>query len=327
MLPHLVGDEEFRLLGPAVDTLRLPDLVFTERLAVGRARVLLRRRPVADVAVDDDERGAVVRIAERLERAVEHLEIVGVPHARDVPAVGDEARRHVLGEREARAPLDRDPVVVVDPAEVRQAEVAGERRGLRRDPLHHAAVAGQRVHVVVEQLDARTVVARREPAAADRHPDARRHALPQRPGGGLDAGRPAILGMAGALALELAEAPDIVEGDRRLPEPLVVGVHRLDAGQVQHGVEQHRRVAGRQHEPVAVRPDGVVGIEAQPPLPERVDDRRQGHRRAGVAGARRLHGVHRQRPDRVDAQTIEIHITRHRRLLIPHAIPPPRRRS
>jgi hypothetical protein len=44
---------------------------------------------------------------------------------------------------------------------------------------------------------------------------------------------------------------------------LLVLFDRLDAGQMQHRVEQHRGVADGQHEAVAVRPDGIVRIEAQ----------------------------------------------------------------
>ena len=67
---------------------------------------------------------------------------------------------------------------------------------------------------------------------------------------------------------------------RQLAEPLVLRVDRLHAGQVQHRVEQHRRVAHRQHEAIAVRPDRIVGIEAQELLPETVGHRRHRHRRA-----------------------------------------------
>ena len=44
-------------------------------------------------------------------------------------------------------------------------------------------------------------------------------------------------------------------------------------------------MADREHEAVAVRPDRIGGVEAQePPVPQRVADRRQAHRRAGMAG-------------------------------------------
>jgi hypothetical protein len=59
-------------------------------------------------------------------------------------------------------------------------------------------------------------------------------------------------------------------------------------------------MAGRQHEAVAIRPDRVIGIEAQEALPETVDDRRQRHRRPRMAGVGLLYGV------RIDTQPIDV---------------------
>ena len=98
VLADAVGHEELRVLGPAVAPLGEADLLVAERLAVRRARVLLVRRAVGDVAVDDDQRRAIGGALERPERALEHLEVVGVADAGDVPAVADEARRHVVAE-------------------------------------------------------------------------------------------------------------------------------------------------------------------------------------------------------------------------------------
>ena len=200
--------------------------------------VLLVRRAVADVAVHDDEGGPPAAALGRLEGAVEHGEVVRVPDARDVPAVGDEAGGHVFAEGELGVALDRDVVVVVDPAEVVELEVPGQRRRLAGDALHEAAVAAQRVDVEVEHLEAGAVELRRRPLAGHGHAHARRHSLPEGARRGLDAGGPAIFGMAGALALELAEALDVLQGDGELAEGLVFRVHGLDAGEVQHRIEQ-----------------------------------------------------------------------------------------
>ena len=115
-----------------------------------------------------------------------------------------------------------------------------------------------------------------------------------------------VFRMARRLAAELAEAADIVERDRRLPELLVIGVHRLRAGQVQHGPQQHRGVAVREHEAVAVGPDRILRVEAHDPVPDRVDQRRQRHRRAGVPGLGLLDRVDREGADGVDRELVEI---------------------
>ena len=56
VLVDAVGDEELGVLGPAVGALGLAHLLLAERLAVGGGGVLLVRRALADVAVDDDQR-------------------------------------------------------------------------------------------------------------------------------------------------------------------------------------------------------------------------------------------------------------------------------
>ncbi len=126
MLVHAVGDEELGVLGPSVKTLGETDLIVAQRLAMGLGRVVLVRRAVADVAVDDDERGTPFRALEDLEGARDTIHVVGVVHALHVPAVTHEPPGHVLRERQACAALDGDAVVVVDPAQVVETQVAGQ---------------------------------------------------------------------------------------------------------------------------------------------------------------------------------------------------------
>src|SRR5262249_1598570 len=86
--------------------------------------------------------------------------------------------------------------------------------------------------------------------------------LPQPwPRGRVVASTPAVwpyFGMARAPAAELAELPDVVEGDGR-----AMALRVLDTGEVQERVEEHRGMAVREHEAIAVGPRRVVGIEPQ----------------------------------------------------------------
>ena len=81
---------------------------------------------------------------------------------------------------------------------------------------------------------------------------------------------------------ELAEALDVVQ--RR---PLV-------PGEVEQRVDQHRAVAGRQDEPVAVGPLGIGGIELQVPREQRRRGIGHAHRHAGMPAVRGLDRVHRE---------------------------------
>ena len=126
MLVHAVGDEELGVLRPSVKTFGETDLVLPQRLAMGFGRVVLVRRAIADVAVEDDERGAAFRALEDLEGARDTIHVVGVVHALHVPSVTHEPPGHVLRERQACAAFDGDAIVVVDPAQVVETQVAGQ---------------------------------------------------------------------------------------------------------------------------------------------------------------------------------------------------------
>ena len=77
-----------------------------------------------------------------------------------------------------------------------------------RNAFHQAAVAGQHIGVVVDQVIAEGGV---HDALGERHADAVGEALAERPGGRLDAGGMAIFGMAGGARAELAEMLDLVD--------------------------------------------------------------------------------------------------------------------
>ena len=149
---------------------------------------------------------------EGLEGAAEQLEVVRVADPGDVPAVALEAGGDVVAVGELGVAVDRDVVVVVDPAEVVELQVAGERGGLVRDALHQVAVAADRVDVEVEELEAGAVEARRQPLA--RRSPSRRWSRSPWPSGPVVVSTPEVQrysGWPGHLRVELAEALDVVE--------------------------------------------------------------------------------------------------------------------
>ena len=261
MFAHAIGHGEARVGVEAVELLGAARLVDTQRLAVGGGAVLLVRRAVADVAVHDDQRWAVVRALEGLQRQRRGLDVVGVGHLQHLPAAGREARADVLGKGDGRRAFDADVVAVVDPAQPAELQVAGERCRFGAQPFHHVAVAGQREHPVVEEREAGTVVGGGQPGLRDGHAHAGGHALAQRAGGGLDAGGPAVLRVPGAAAAGLAKALQVGHRHRQaFARPVQTG-RGLDAAQMQQPVQQRRGVADRQHEAVAVGPSSIFGVE------------------------------------------------------------------
>ena len=92
--------------------------------------------------------------------------------------------------------------------------------------------------------------------------------------------------MPGGLAAELTKALDIFDRKRV-------------AGEVQHSVQQHRAVAVREHEPVAVGPQRVAGVVAHELAPQHLRDIGHAHGHAGMPRVRALYGIHGQCADGV----------------------------
>src|SRR5262245_16296747 len=135
--------------------------------------VLLVRRSVPDVSVQNDERGTPLSPLEGVESVFDALEVVGGADPQHVPIVSQEARHDVFRERDARAPLDRDVVVVVDPAEVIETKVAGQRSRFRSHALHQAAVTANYINVVIEDFEVWSVEMTGEPLLCDGHANTR----------------------------------------------------------------------------------------------------------------------------------------------------------
>ncbi len=204
--------------------------------------------------------------------------------ARRRPAGGLEAPHLVDGIGKRDRAVDGDAVVVEQHDQFVQLQVAGERDRLLADALHQVAVGGQHVGGMIDDVVAEQ---RRQVALGDRHADRIGEALPKRPRGRLDAGGEVVLGMAGGQRAELAEALDLRDG------------HLFVAEKMQQRVEQHRAVAGREHEAVAVGPSRIGRVEFKKAGEEHGGDVGRAHRQARMTGLGLLDRVHRQGADRV----------------------------
>src|SRR5262249_42323668 len=125
--------------------------------------------------------------AEDVQGILNAFDIVGVTDAQDVPTVTQKPGCNVLSESDARIALDGDVVVVVDPAKIIETQVTGQGRGFRCDAFHHAAIAANRVNIIVEDFKTGPVVTIGEPLLGNAHSHARGDALSQRAGRGLNA--------------------------------------------------------------------------------------------------------------------------------------------
>ena len=85
MLANTIRYEEFRVFRPSIELLDQPDFFFAQRLAMRCVRVLLVRRTVPDVAVNDDQSRPIRGLVEGFKRPRQHLQIVRIRDTGDVP--------------------------------------------------------------------------------------------------------------------------------------------------------------------------------------------------------------------------------------------------
>ncbi len=268
------------------------DLGLSEGRAVRGGGPRLAGASEGDRRAQDHQAGPAGLLLRFRDREIDRLEVVSVVHLDDVPSVPLEAPALVRRGREIGAAVDRDPVVVEDPDQLAQPLMPRDRRRLVGDPLHQVAIGAQRVREVVDDSVPLTVEAPGQPALGQREAHRVGHTLPQGSRGRLHPRDMAELGMARG-------------GRAPLPEPPDVLLRQIVAAQVEQRVQEHRRVARGEHEPVTVDPRGIPGIVPEMPVKEDVPHRRQGHGRARVPRARLLNRVHRQDADRVDREPLE----------------------
>src|SRR4029077_19191326 len=133
---------------------------------------------------------------------------------------------------------ERDVIFVVDPAKVGQLEMSGQRCGFAGNAFHHVAISAEGIDVVIKELKSGLVVMGCEPLAGYGHADAVCNTLTERSGRSFDAGGPAVFGMSGSFAVQLAELLDVIEGDGEFARAFVFWIYAAHLSEVEHGVKK-----------------------------------------------------------------------------------------
>ncbi len=259
-----------RLLRPAEFLFGGADCVRAQRLAVRLLGILLGT-PETDVRAHADERRPLALVARDANRSLDGVDVVAVLDRLHVPIECGEARLDVLGERERGRAVDGDAIVVVQIDEFAELQRPRERGRLVGHTFHEIAVGNDRVGEVIDHgCFAGNIKTRGEVRFRHRHAHPHAETLPEWTRGRFDPGGVAVFGVPRRAAVPLAKAHDLVERE-------VVAV------QVQQRVEQHRPVAGRQNEAVAVEPGRVAGVVLEHAVPEYKGHGGGTHRHPGVA--------------------------------------------
>src|ERR1044071_3674558 len=178
-----------------------------------------------------------------------------------MPAVSLETLRAIFGEAQIGGTGKRNPVVVVEVDQLPQFQVAGETRRFRGNTFHQVAVADDGVSKVIDDLESRPIVARRQMSFGHRQADAIAEPLAQRPCGGFHAGRQLAFRMTWSEAAPLAKLFKLLEG-------------KVVSSQKKHAVEQHGAVAGRQDKTITIPPLRIPRIVLEKARPESIGGRR-----------------------------------------------------
>src|SRR4029078_3444278 len=198
-----------------------------ERGAMGGGGTGFGRRAVSDGGAAGNQTRAVARPGGG-DGACNGVGIMAVDAHRS-PTSGPEAGALIVADGEAGRPVDGDAVVVEKDNELVQPKMPRERNRLMADPLHEAAVAGDRISVLIAHLRPEL---RRQHALGERHADGIAKPLAERPRGGFDSGRMPVFGVAGGAAAELAEVADLRHRHLRI------------AGEIEERIKQHRAMPG-----------------------------------------------------------------------------------
>ena len=126
------------------------------------SRVLSLGTSPTDVTIHDDESRSISACARVLVGTIECTEIIRITNAQDIPSVADVSSRDIIRIRKRRVAFNRDVIEVVDPTHIRKTKMTSQARRFARDSFHHATVAADRPHAVIEDWISRSVVARAE---------------------------------------------------------------------------------------------------------------------------------------------------------------------
>ena len=155
--------------------------------------------------------------------------------------------------------------------------MAGERDGLLADAFHQVAVGGEHVGLVIDdrvaELGSQCFSAIAMPTAVAR----------PWPSGPVVVSTPGVMKFSGW--------PGVFEPSWR-KRLISSRRHRRIAGEIEQRIDQHRAVARREHETVAIGPVRVAGVEFEKLREQHRGDVGGAHRQAGMARLRLLDGVH-----------------------------------
>src|SRR5690606_29446606 len=188
------------------------DFIVTQRGTVAIFLALFVRGTEANDGLAADQGGLLSVSPGLLYRCTDGVGIVAVNGGDNLPAVGFETLRSVGGEPAFHFAVDGNAVVVVEEHQLAQAQSAGQRSYFVGDAFHQAAVAQERIGVVVNNIVTRAVELGGQRLFGKRKAHGVCNALPQRAGSGFDTRCVTVFRVPRSLGVQLTEVLDVVNG-------------------------------------------------------------------------------------------------------------------
>ena len=254
--------------------------------AVHFVRTGLVRASLADHGLAAHQCRSSAILAGLLQRRLDRHGVMAVDSAHDPPAIRFKAPGCVVGKPILDMAIDTDAVVIIHGNQLRQSQRSCQRAGLVADAFHQAAIADEHPGAMVDNAVAGPIEFGCQQLLAQRHTDRIGQALAKRAGGGFHTRCDADFRMTRRAAVQLPKAHQFLDRQRV-------------AGQVQQRVQQHRAMAVRQDEAVAVGPDRIGGIVLQKSAPQHLGDFGHTHRHAGMTAVGGFHRIDCQKAQRV----------------------------
>ena len=214
-----------------------------------------------NMAVNNNQSWSTLGLAGHAKRAHNRVQVIRVANTQHIPSIPQIASAWIIAVRKIRLAFNGDVVVVVNPNQIIQLQMASDTSSLATYAFHHATVATNRVGAKIKNLKAWSIECRGQPFLRHRHSNRIRQALSKRTRGCFQTTCPTMLRMSWAQTIELSKRLDGLNGNRGLARQLAALVHFLRARQMQQTVNQHARMSIAQHKSIAIWPQRIGGIK------------------------------------------------------------------
>ena len=122
-----------------------------------------------NVAINNNQSWSSLCLTSHTKRAHHRVHIIGVAYTQHIPSVSQVASAWIIAVRKIRLAFNGDVIVVVNPNQIIQLQMARDTASLAAHAFHHAAVTTNRVCAEIKNLKAWAIECCGQPLLCHRH--------------------------------------------------------------------------------------------------------------------------------------------------------------